>query len=410
MGNDLELIAPTIPLMNKKSQKMLGDLNYEFIDLTNTQKRLFGCKALKPQIDIDDYTTRAVIDWIDIRVLLNRRTQFHWLQRDIENILGKKVHITNSLTQPNDPDDLFDIRFQEPEIETLRKIFSEIKTRYGLGMDPVVAGMEISIDFYPKTASDLERAKMVRVLSNHILVEPDMISDHRDRPRAVWGTKTGSYQKILAGNADFSEGANRELLIATDWDHPPYADATVVIGAKEADVRWRIMDKVIDTQNRDAGTYEELPEKDRRARIEVTLNRTEMQKLGVQHFDDLIEFNFSSFQGRYFRFFLPTFSGRVVHKTVWREAITVARDRYRMIKFRSNGGVGLQAMDQARAETQNVIRKQTLTAMHNSGLKLPLRKRIATGSSQTFVAYKELNERVLTALRNLGKRVHKGFL
>lgn len=410
MGNDLELVAPTIPLITKKSNKILGDLNYEFIDLTNTQKRLFGRKALKPQIDIDDYTTRAVIDWIDIRVLLNRRTQFRWLQRDIQNILGKKVHIANSLTQPNDPDDLFDIRFQEPEIETLQKIFSDIKTRYGLGMDPVVTGMEISIDFYPKTASDLERAKMVRVLSNHILVEPDMISDHRDRPRAVWGTKKDSYQKILAGNVDFSEGANRELLIATDWDHPPYADATVVIGAKEADVRWRIMDKVIDTQNRDAGTYEELTEKDRRARIEVTLNQTEMQKLGVQHFDALKEFNFSSLQGKYFRFFLPTFSGRVVHKTVWREAITVARDRYRMIKFRSSGGVGLQAMDQARAETQNFIRKQTLTAMHNSGLKLPLRKRIATGSSQTFVAYKELNERVLTALRNLGKRVHKGFL
>lgn len=98
MGNDLELVAPTIPLITKKSNKILGDLNYEFIDLTNTQKRLFGRKALKPQIDINDYTTRAVIDWIDIRVLLNRNTQFRWLQRDIKNILGKKVQITNSLT------------------------------------------------------------------------------------------------------------------------------------------------------------------------------------------------------------------------------------------------------------------------------------------------------------------------
>lgn len=422
MGSHTENPAPSIPLMNKKSPELLGYLDYELIELDNTQKRLSGRKALKPKISIADYTTSAVIDWIDIRVLLNRRTQFRHLQENIAIILNKKVHIENSLVAErahnavispviaNTSDDVFYIRIQEPDIVKLRSVMAMIKAEYGLRLDPLISGIEISIDFYPKTASDLERAKMVRVLTNHLITKRDIITEHRDRPRSVWGKFRGEYQRVLAGNPNFIENANTQLLIDTEWDHAPYADATVEIGAKEADVRWRIMDKVIDTQNRSVGTYVSLKEEEKRARIEVTLAGEELDELHLQTFDDLAEFNFSSLQGRYFSFQLPTLSGRVVHRTKWREAITVARDRQRLEKFRKGGGVGLQAMDQASAETQNIIRKQSLSDMHDRGLKLPAKKRIATGSAQTFVAYEELNVRVLTALRNLGKRVHKGFL
>lgn len=421
MGSHTENPAPSIPLMNKKSPELLGYLDYELIELDNTQKRLAGRKALKPKINVTDYTTSAVIDWIDIRVLLNRRTQFRHLQENIAIILNKKVHIENSLVAErahnavfspviaNTSDDVFYIRFQEPDIVQLRSVMAMIKTKYGLALDPLISGIEISVDFYPKIASALDRAKMVRVLTNHLITKRDIITEHRDRPRAVWGKFRGEYQRVLAGNPNFSENANTQLLIDTEWDHAPYADATVEIGAKEADVRWRIMDKVIDTQNRSAGTYVSLKEEEKRTRIEVTLTGEELDELNLQTFDDLAELNFSSLQGRYFRFQLPTLSGRVVHRTKWREAITVARDRQRLEKFRKGGGIGVKAMDVARTKTQNKIPKATILDLHHKGLKVPLRNRTGIGVAGTFVAYEELNERVLTALRSLGVRVRKGF-
>lgn len=412
MNNNTANPAPSIPLINVKTAQHLGYLNYEIIELTNAQKRLTGRQALKPIIDLADYTTKAVIDWIDIHVLLNRKTQFQWLQGDIEKIIGRKVHVENSLgrAHANDPDEKFVIRFQEPDIKSLRAIFALIKEKYGLGLDPLIGGIEISVDFYPKTHGEYERARMVCVLANHILVKRDVITDHRDRPRAVWGQNKGDYQRLLAGNPNYSEGANRRLLIETEWDHATYSDATVTIGAREADVRWRIMDKTIDTQNRDAGTFKALAEKDKRARVEVTLTGDALSEICPMYFQELTELNFTRLQARYFGFVLPTVSGKVVHKTRWREAVIVARDRQRIAKFRKTGGIGLKAMDDAVAETQKIIRKQSLPDMHNRGLKLPAKKRIAMGASQTFVAYEELNERVLTALRSLGERVRKGFV
>jgi hypothetical protein len=113
MGSHTENPAPSIPLMNKKSPELLGYLDYELIELENTQKRLAGRKALKPKINVTDYTASAVIDWIDIRVLLNRKTQFQWLQGDIEKILNKIAYVANSLENKNAPDDVFYIRFQD---------------------------------------------------------------------------------------------------------------------------------------------------------------------------------------------------------------------------------------------------------------------------------------------------------
>jgi len=412
MSNDTANPAPSISLINVKTAQHLGYLNYEIIELTNAQKRLTGRQALKPIIDLSDYTTKAVIDWIDIRVLLNRKTQFQWLQGDIEKLIGRKVHVENSLgrAQANESDEKFVIRFQEPDIKSLRVIFALIKEKYGLGLDPLICGIEISVDFYPRTPGEYERAKIVRVLANHILVKRDIITDHRDRPRSVWGQNKGDYQRLLAGNPNFSEGANRRLLIETEWDHAPYSDATVTIGAREADVRWRIMDKTLDTQNREAGTFKSLAEKDKRARVEVTLTGDALSEICPMYFQELTQLNFAHLQARYFGFVLPTLSGRVVHKTKWRQAITVARDRLRIAKFRKTGGIGLKAMDDAVGERQKILRKQSLRDMHDRGLKLPAKKRIGMGATQTFVAYEELNERVLTALRSLGERVRKGFM
>jgi hypothetical protein len=43
------------------------------------------------------------------------------------------------------------------------------------------------------------------------------------------------------------------------------------------------------------------------------------------------------------------------------------------------------------------------------GLRLPKAERTGDGPMGSFVAYEEMNNRVLTALRNLGKRVADDF-
>jgi hypothetical protein len=60
---------------------------------------------------------------------------------------------------------------------------------------------------------------------------------------------------------------------------------------------WRVMVKERDKQNVGAGTALILPWDQKRARIEVTLSRSEIAALGVDFLDDLRSFNFVKLQG-----------------------------------------------------------------------------------------------------------------
>jgi hypothetical protein len=401
--------ALSVPLMAKKVPTLVGHLEYTRLELRNTQKRLAGRYALCPEIDLGRFTTRAVIDWITISVLLQRTTQFQWIQREIEGLLGRVPHVDNCLQEKNASSDRFDIRIQEPDISTVLKAVSTIDTKFGLGMEPVVRGMEISVDFTPRTPSDLDRAKIVRVLSNHLLVEPDVVSNLRDRPRTVWGSGEANTMRLLYDSRHLTPEENKRFLMETDRDRAPFTDGTFELGAKEADARWRVMDKVIDRQNRMAGTFLALDDKSKRARIEVTLDRPEVDALGVAFLSDLKKLNFTRLQGRYFRFFLPTFSRQAdLHPGV-RSAITVWRDRQRTMKFSKTGNVGLKAMDDALAEQRAAFRRQVLLELHKRGLRLPDVDRTGIGAAGSFAAYDEMNDCVRVSLRNLGKRVVAGF-
>ncbi len=397
--------ALQVPLIARKVPACIGHLKYQRVGLPNRQKRLAGRYALQPIIDLGRFKTRAVIDWLTLAVLLERPTQFWWIQAEISGLLGRTPFVKNALGKKHDASIGFNLTFQEPEIPIVHKAIAAIEQKFGLGMPPILRSLEISVDFTPRVPSELERARMGRVLMNHLLVEPDMISNLRDRPRTVWGRDKNSITRLLYDSRHVTDDGNKRFLIETDRDRAPFTDGTLEIGAEEADVRWRVMDKIIDRQNIRAGTFVALDETKKRSRIEVTLDRPEVEALGMTFLSDLADLNFTRLQGRYFRFFLPTFS----QSTDSGYALALWRDRQRAVKFGKTGSLGLRAMDEALAEQRTEIKRQALPDLHRRGLRLPRNDRTGIGSAGSFVAYEELNERVLTALRNLGRRVVADF-
>ncbi|NOV15434.1 hypothetical protein E5S70_04905 [Ensifer adhaerens] len=401
--------ALTVPLMARKVPALIGHLNYQRAELFNKQRRLAGRFALRPIIDLSGFKTRAVIDWLTLGILLERPTQFWWIQTEISRLLGRTPFVVNTLGKERGASVGFDVTFQEPDIPKLLKAVAAIGAKFGLGMEPVVRSIEISVDFRPIVASGLERAKIARVLMNHLLVEPDVTSNLRDRPRTVWGRDEHSVMRLIYDSKHLTGEENKRFLIETDRDRAPFTDGTFELGAKEAEVRWRVMDKIIDRQNVRAGTFIALDAKSKRARIEVTLDRPEVADLGITFLSDLGDLNFSKLQGRYFRFFLPTFSRQAELHQGAKSALCVWRDRQRALKFSKTGSIGLRAMDEAFAEQWTELKRQALRDMHERGLRLQRTDRTGVGSAGSFIAYEDLNERVLTALRNLGKRVAVGF-
>lgn len=398
-----------VPLLAKKVPTLIGHLEYARVELSNKQKRLTGRYALRPIIDLNRFKTRAVIDWLTLGVLLERPTQFWWIQAEISGLLDRTPFVVNRVGKERESSVGFDVTFQEPDIPTVLKAIAAIDAKFGLGMAPVLRSIEISIDFTPRVPNELERARIARVLMNHLLVEPDVTSRLRDRPRTVWGRDEHSVMRLIYDSKHLTAEENKRFLIETDRDRGPFTDGTLEIGAKEADVRWRIMDKVIDRQNVRAGTFISLDESEKRVRIEVTLDRPEVEVLGVTFLSDLEDLNFTRLQGRYFRFFLPTFSRHAELGLRTRSALTLWQDRQRAVKFGKTGNVGLKAMDEALVKQLTEIKRQALRDLHRRGLRLPRNDRTGIGSAGYFVAYEGLNERILTALRNLGKRVAAGF-
>ncbi len=397
-----------IPLIAAKSKSLVGYLDYRREDLSNTQARLSGRYSIRPVLDFEQFKTRAVIDWITLRVTLDRNTQFQWLQREMESIVSRRSYVENVDGDKTASSKCFDIRFQEPEIATVLKSIAAVRAKFGLALEPSVRGIEISVDFTPKTPDDLLRARMVRVLMNHLQVRPDVTTNVRDRPRTVWGRGPNFTQRLLYDSRHLTPAENEQFLLETDRDRAPNVDGTLEVGEKDASVRWRVMDKVIDTQNISAGTFVLLDEKSKRARVEVTLAHPETENIGIGSLSDLRTFSFTKLQGKYFQFALPTFVAEPVRASK-RQALAAASNPERAAKFSKTGVIGLKAMDTTRDDARRNLRSRVMRHIHARGLRMSVLNRNAKGATSTFVAFEDLNQRARVALRNLGKRVSDGF-
>lgn len=400
----------TIPLTSRKAGALsIGQLPYQRVPLHQTQARLSGRYLLKPEIDLNDFTCRAVIDWITVCFWLGRETQHQWLQCDVEAVLGTKAFIRAIDQKPGGVSDKFDIRVQEPELPKLRQLHHQLEAKFDLHMPPLVRAMEISVDFTPREHDDVARSKLYTALTRHIWTERDVISRPESRMRYfpdASGTKMGH---VLAYSPRQSKSVNDHHLISTDRDRAPFVDSTYYVGARNDDVRWRIMDKIIDRQNRSVGTSLVLDDAMKRVRVEVTLDRPEVTALGIDYLDDLKELRFSTLQGRFFKFMLPTFPDEQQTGSTRRTAIEAWKSRQRMEKFRKTGVIGLEAMDGVLGQQMKRLRKRSVHHLAQKGLALKPLARRGVGVTGHLMAYEEINERISIALKNLGRRVVNDF-
>jgi len=65
-----------VTLYRKKGNKDPVVLGYVEKTLRSSQARLVNRTTLTPQIDLEAYQCRAVVDWIDIHFEVARRSQF----------------------------------------------------------------------------------------------------------------------------------------------------------------------------------------------------------------------------------------------------------------------------------------------------------------------------------------------
>lgn len=354
---------------------------------------------LTPALDLSSYTCRAVLDWTKIEVELERPTQLQHIRRVIENATGQSVWVKPVERNPGGVDTRFRLTLQEPTLKEICNHRALLDHTFGLVSDPLIAGLEVSVDFYPRNPDDIARGRLVAVLSRHLAPKRDVLSQRLDNPRFAWGTgRTKTRRAWIAPSA----ATTGEIIRDVHGDRMIPYDATFYLGAKSSALSWRVMDKVLDRQNKQTGTARYLPDNEKRARVEVTLYQSELAKRGIRSIDGLLRHDWLTMQGDYFGFYLPTFRAR--------ETSNIA-DRYwepyRLTRFINAGLVGLDAMDRQQARDRQSIRAVVRKHFHGTGKRLPPLSRNGRGSAGTTIAYAELNERVRTALGNMHEREHR---
>ena len=108
------LLSTDTLLPYAKTSKPPLVLEHDLVDLTNSQRRLVDRQVLMPEIDLDAYRFRAVIDWIELRLELGRPTQAQYVQRVLRQHLNRNSHIRPENEGPGSVATVFQIKIQEP--------------------------------------------------------------------------------------------------------------------------------------------------------------------------------------------------------------------------------------------------------------------------------------------------------
>jgi hypothetical protein len=173
----------------------------------------------------------------------------------------------------------------------------------------------------------------------------------------------------------------------------------------------RIQNKISD-QRKDSAAIA-LPVERRRARVEVNMSGEELLKRKLKTIDDLVRFRFTSLQGDFFHFALPTFRDPSASR---HPAVTQWLNDNRRRHFLATGIVGLRQCWKLRelwlhyrgGRRRGVSHQDSLNAFLGR-LGMPHRRpRVGTGVQGDDVAYQELNRKVSDALRNLQGRERRG--
>ncbi|MBB3066012.1 hypothetical protein [Limibacillus halophilus] len=363
-------------------------LHYKIIPHELKQRRFQGLKILAPEIDLSRFRTNATIDWLEVQVVLQRKTNVMKLRHIVEQAGNTNIWVKNLGRESRYVSASWIIKFQNPERILVADAIHLLSCEFKLRGPASVNAMEVSIDFYPKSSRTKERLKMVGLLQRHLFLKHPEAWQPMGLPRSA--ARLGEVPFWI--NDDL--GQTRAEKDPAPSSRSPFVDGTYQIGPQKKGVGWRVMDKTTD-KRRSSTDFEALPLKQCRARVEVTLYRQEIDRLDIDTISDLRRFDFETLRRTYFPFYLPTFA---MEEGSDSSSVSDHASRKRLLleigRFLDEGVMGVATGWGATRRTRQWRKRgkassgvhRTISPPHNNG---PL------------IEYSELNEKVRGALRYL---------
>lgn len=239
-----------------------------------------------------NYTARAVVDWVAFAVKLGRTSHGGYLKRLLEahgvsRAIPLNAGAGSAATE-------FRIELQHPEnFAVIREVISRLEADYSFIERPVVAGMEVSIDFRQKGDEVLTTKEISERLMKSIT--PPVINNPR-----------------------LSNGI--ESIMLPDRRATIDPEMTLYVGNSGDDLLWRVYWKrTDDTFIGDEGERQPkpLPESEWRARAEVRIQGNALAALSIAHPEDLENFSFERLHALGYYKFCRHDSSVPVMNTIW---------------------------------------------------------------------------------------------
>lgn len=225
------------------------------------QPILAGRDVMRPRIDLNDYRCSAVLDWIEIRLEMPGRHQALNIHRKAQEILRSQgssstLFVCGPEHQNRYNGQRFILRIQQPQahhlVRFLKALIAEYAPKTPAVADLVIAGFELSVDFYIKpmyrqsqAASDLLPYRMVDVLRRHlrpasILTEaeacnPRLFTNDGGNPSATFlveQKKAHASGTLLADAMRLGCDINDLIPMRITAHNPMPVDTTSYIGAR----------------------------------------------------------------------------------------------------------------------------------------------------------------------------------
>ena len=372
---------------------------FQEVKYTGTQASLRNRSVLEPLIDLSQFSFRAIIDWIDVIVQLDRVSQFRHIQAQLLNHHHRNCHVVAVDPRPGGGSDRFVIRFQEPRsLAAIHMACAKLGLTTTVPQAVTVNAVELSLDALPRHQSQKLRSELFGIMAKTIHSSADLFAKESSRPRF-------NYEKDKKPTYLFERAEHRhdiDPLRWPTWDRPLPADATLSLGALEDAVLLKLMDKMVDQQDPASGKVRVLPAEEQRIRIEVTLQQSELGSRSVETLEELLVM-LTRVQGSYFQFKLPTFASLVDLPVGATKAVKWEHETRRRQRFFNSGVVGLIAMHLGYSAFHNAQCCDRL--LHGRANVRNLKTSIrGNGKTSTFVSYEALNRKVAAAFLDLHRR------
>lgn len=371
--------------------------DYNLKETSKSQKRFEGMCELHPGIDLSKYECVSVIDFLKVVVKTDDPIDAKNLLKKLRSFGVAIQYIDNPLIGSNlgFMAQRFIAQINEPTPEKIMSVLSAIKAMPGVHCDGEIEVMEVSVDIYPRDRRDrAARLMMSDLLKRHIRPEEKLWRYKFGWPRWVGGARKASF---IIGKY-LSEKLFANLIRETSRHSAPAVDGTLYFGPRDnGPVMLRVMDKVIDKQNRRRGTRKTLPVEECRSRTEVELRKEALKELGVERCEDLFGFDFQKIRKHLFQFALPLFP--LQGQGPLGEAVAAAKRKIQLGIFMRSGVLGLSLHQREVLECKNRLR---LKRLKNDGVLIPP-IRTGLGSAGQCMAFSEMNRMFDGGLRKLNR-------